>query len=107
MTASVAEISGWYDRGVKEGAAYMIVWCDTYDWEDYPAYFTDRHDAQEALNKPASMQRAMECYDLRGDREEQLTPGTYTWALRAGRDYIDGEVIEDPPALTERDKEEE
>lgn len=78
------QIAAWYDEGVKDGKAYMVVWCDTYDWSDYPACFDNREETQRAINSPSSMQKVMEVYDLNGDREAQL--GMYRcWALRPER----------------------
>ncbi len=79
-----AEIGGWFDKGVADGAAYMVVWCDTYDWSDYPVYYEDERAAQESLDRPASMQKAMECYDLRGSKLVQLSQQR-AWALRPKR----------------------
>lgn len=83
MATTVDEIREWFARGVAEGAEYMIVWCDTFDYEDYPDYYPDRAATQEALNEGhlRNMQKAMEVYDLRADREEQLGMSR-CWALR-------------------------
>lgn len=85
MGTTQAVIGGWFDRGVADGKAYMVVWCDTYDWSDYPAYYGTKEDAQEALDKDGqNMQKAMECYDLRKSRLAQLTQAR-AWALRPKR----------------------
>lgn len=84
--ATVHTISTWFDYGVADKAQYMIVWCDDFDYSDYPAYYPDEQSAQTALNHPSSTQRAMECYDLRTDKQEQLNLRR-AWALRAKRSY--------------------
>ena len=84
--ATVSTISTWFDYGVADKAHYMIVWCDDFDYSDYPSYYPDEQSAQTALNHPSSMQRAMECYDLQADKQEQLNLRR-AWALRAKRSY--------------------
>lgn len=60
---SVSTIRGWF-QSAKEEDQYMIVWCDSYDYSDYPAYYDSRERAQYALNNPSSMQRAMDDFAL-------------------------------------------
>lgn len=66
------EISGWFDRGVAEGKTHMVVVCDTFDWDDYPVYANDEQSARFIFSNPGSMQKAMEVYNLKGDKTEQL-----------------------------------
>jgi CO dehydrogenase nickel-insertion accessory protein CooC1 len=61
----------WFDRGVEEGADYMIVVCDTFDYEDYPVYATAA-EFKEKYESHNGMQRIMEVYDLHRDKAEQL-----------------------------------
>jgi hypothetical protein len=75
------EIGKWYDDG--QGMAYMVVWCDTFDYSDYPDYYDTREQAQKAIDSPPSMQRVMEVYDLKSDRTTQLGMSR-CWALRPG-----------------------
>lgn len=82
MAATRAEIAGWFDRGVKEGGAYMIVWCDDYDYTDYPSFYADKDLAQKALDMPSSMQRAMECYELDPAKKAEQLAMHRCWALR-------------------------
>ena len=84
--ATVSTISRWFDDGVLLNRRYMIVWCDDFDYEDYPAYYPDDESAQNALDNPSSMQRAMECYDLMADKQDQLNLRR-AWALRPKRSY--------------------
>lgn len=75
MTASLKDIAGWFQDGLDEGAAYMIVVCDGFDHEDYPAYaateadFWSEYDHYDGKN----MQRIMEVYDLRKPWSQQST----------------------------------
>lgn len=67
-------ISTWFDVGVKEGYSHLIVMTDTFDYEDYPMFAYNEDHCREILEdyKKGSMQRVMEVYDLRQDRDEQL-----------------------------------
>jgi hypothetical protein len=68
-----ANIREWYNRGITNGARFMFVVCDTYDWEDYPSYAYSVDDAREKKIKGfGEMSKIMEIYDLNGDREAQL-----------------------------------
>lgn len=67
------KIEAWFDRGVKENQAYLVVIVDTFDYDDYPAYAADDAACNELLAKNGqNMQRIMEVYDLRKDKESQL-----------------------------------
>lgn len=50
----------------------MVVICDTYDHEDYPAYFDTADAARSKMKYPGDMQRVMECYDLEASKSEQM-----------------------------------
>jgi len=66
-------ISEWYDKGVEDGHIFMFIMCDTYDWEDYPKYASTLEDAYIIYtNFPSNMQKIMEIYDLRKDKQKQL-----------------------------------
>lgn len=76
MAATKAEIRGWFEQGLSQGSAYMIVVCDTFDWQDYPVYLPDVEQATRAklmYEKNGSNQRLMEVYNLRDDMEAQLS----------------------------------
>jgi len=66
MHTTIQLIKEWYDRGVQEGAKWMIVVCDTFDHEDYPVFcktkeeYVVKYDHYNGKN----MQRIMEVYDL-------------------------------------------
>ena len=74
MAASKACVSEWFDRGIGQGATHLLVVCDTFDHEDYPVFAhgdpaaLERYDALDGKN----MQRVMEVYDLRDDKDGQL-----------------------------------
>jgi hypothetical protein len=65
-------IEDWFDRGVEQGAAYMIVKTDTFDWEDYPVYAADGRECLKVVSKPGDMQKVMEVYDLSASKSEQM-----------------------------------
>jgi hypothetical protein len=81
MSTTARELSEWFDEGVKQGAAYMVVICDTFDWDDYPSYFKTRESAQRIVDHPGSMQKVMEVYDLKADKAAQFA-GSRTWAIK-------------------------
>ena len=77
MGTTIDEIREWLKRGHEEGAAYMIVVCDTYDYEDYPVYVmpgTDVKTEYQRYNEPDKMSRVMEVYSYAKDLERQLGP---------------------------------
>jgi len=71
MSATMAEIEAWFQGGVEQGATHMAVFCDTFDWTDYPAFFTaaDPDDARAQIQ--ADEDRLMEVYHLRSDMNTQ------------------------------------
>lgn len=79
--ADINYIRARLKQGKKEGKAYMIMWCDTFDYGNYASYYDNEEQAQFALDNPDSMQRAMECYDLKGDLEKQIAMPR-AWALK-------------------------
>lgn len=79
VAASRQDISTWFDRGVAEGKARMIIWCDTYDWDDYPEYVPDFGDETAEVVREmikikdgSNMQRLMEVYNLQMDKDAQM-----------------------------------
>ena len=73
MAANMDDINRWLENRPKD-AKWMVVICDTFEYDDYPCYFSD---PQACLNKIAAAQRGenmmrlMEVYDLEGDIEAQ------------------------------------
>jgi hypothetical protein len=72
MAASREEIGRWFDEGVTQGKRYLVVMCDTFDWEDYPTYYDTADGAKLAMRAPSQMQKVMECYDLAADKAQQM-----------------------------------
>jgi hypothetical protein len=79
MAVGIQEIRQWFTDGVSIGATHMIVVCDTYDWEDYPVYVHQGEDVRKIEAKHSlragNMQKVMEVYDLRMDKEDQINSG--------------------------------
>ena len=73
MGTTLGAIKRWFDRGAKEGAAYMIVVCDTFDHEDYPVYIMPNQDFWEEYEhyNQINMQRIMEVYNFGLSWEKQ------------------------------------
>lgn len=75
MAATRRDIMEWYLRGVAEGHPRMIVWCDTFDYEDYPEYTDKTGDALRSYvtyHAGKNMKTLMEVYDLTGNFEDQM-----------------------------------
>lgn len=74
MGTTKQEISEWFDSGVAEEATHMIVVCDTFDHEDYPVFVSPEEDVHKRAKEfdGKEMQRIMEVYNLKMDKEEQL-----------------------------------
>lgn len=74
MAATKSEIQSWFMRGKASGGTHLIVVCDTFDHEDYPAFVYPGQDWQKTVDgyNAQSMQRVMEVYDLREPLEPQL-----------------------------------
>jgi len=75
MAATKADILEWLEQGKAQGAAYMLVICDSFDYEDYPVYAATQEEAASKGEhySAAPMQRVMECYDLNMDWYTQLS----------------------------------
>ena len=82
-TTTRDDVREWIARA-PEGTRWMLVICNTYDYSDYPVYFSDaqaclaRVDAAQEgeymwqCMEGKNLQRLMECYDLSQDIEVQL-----------------------------------
>lgn len=74
MAANRDDIQRWIDKGIADGAKWMIVVCDSFDYDDYPVYadsveeFDEKYDHFNGKN----MQRIMEVYDLEMDIPSQM-----------------------------------
>jgi len=74
INTSREDIKRWLETAKKQKAAFMIVACDTYDFDDYPIYCAD---SKECLKKyeehnGKNMQEIMEVYDLSLPIKDQL-----------------------------------
>jgi len=74
MAATRLNIMDWFQDGQSNGATHMIIMCDTYDHDDYPAYVMPGESAKDKADTLAkgSMQRVMEVYNLNKDMVMQL-----------------------------------
>lgn len=69
---SIKMLREWFIRGMKEKAAYMLVVCDTFDYEDYPVYVAKGKDPHVAVSEYSKdMQKVMEVYNLSKSWGEQ------------------------------------
>lgn len=76
MAASYEDISNWFDEGMGiVGATHMIVMCDTFDYSDYPMFVMNgtKESVWKKIDSQGSMGRVMEVYDLRMDKEAQMS----------------------------------
>lgn len=75
MAASKDDISRWFDEAKLDGAVYLIVATDTFDWDDYPVHVKNAEDfwvVYHLHNKETNMQRVMEVYDMSLPKDEQM-----------------------------------
>lgn len=72
MAATRDDLSRWFDRGVSNKKTYMVIVCDTFDWEDYPVYYDTKEEAESRVKNPGEMQKVMEIYDLTHDKDTQM-----------------------------------
>ena len=71
-TTTRVTIKNWFKRGILDNKKYMIVWCDMFDYEDYPEYYNTRKGAIAARDNPEEMQKYMESYNLSEDVDVQI-----------------------------------
>lgn len=74
MATTRTMIENWLRRGQQQGAIYMLVICDTYDWDDYPVFVSNEEDLNQTAQRynGANMQKVMECYKITDDWQSQL-----------------------------------
>ncbi len=74
MAATKEEIRNWLEKAKLNKYKYLLVVCDTYDYDDYPIYCEDAQKCRDSYEEHdgKNMQRVMEVYDLSLDFEEQL-----------------------------------
>ena len=76
MAATQNDLIMWFRLGVAQGKARMIVWCDTYDYEDYAVYSDLTGNDLKVwtrMEDGKNMKRLMEVYDLTGDMDAQMS----------------------------------
>ncbi len=66
MAATRDEIMSWLSCARKKNKGFLIVVCDTFEYDDYPVYCIDEKECLEKYNEynGKDMQRIMEVYDL-------------------------------------------
>jgi len=70
--ASKQQIRQWFKEGKNAGYDFMIVCCDTFDWEDFPVYTKRGIEGFKTEYKRVMSNRIMEVYDLNMDLEMQM-----------------------------------
>ena len=68
------DLRAWFEQGKRDGADYMIMVCDQYDWSDYPVFVESDENIHDRISyfRHSPMQQVMEVYDLKQDRDAQL-----------------------------------
>ena len=74
MAATRQDIDGWFERGKADKQQFLIIACDTYDWDDYPIFCSNAKEFAEkyASHNEVNMQTIMEVYDLTKDKVFQM-----------------------------------
>ncbi len=74
MAATKDDITRWFNEGVRKNHTHLIVICDTYDYDDFPAYVSEGQDVREICMKRngVNMERVMEVYNLKKPLLEQI-----------------------------------
>lgn len=70
--ATKEDLRRWFEEGVRDGGEFMIVFCDTYEWKDYPVYTKGGLEGFKKEYKRVMCSRIMEVYDLNIDIETQM-----------------------------------
>lgn len=73
MSTTKEMIQSWFETGMHDGRDLMFVVCDTWDWEDYPAYCSYEEYEETHKRFSENMQKVMEVYDLRADMNSQIS----------------------------------
>lgn len=75
MAADKSLIRTWLYEAKERGTRYLIVVCDTFDYEDYPVHIGPDEDfwIRYTEYNGTNMQRIMEVYDMKVDIEQQLS----------------------------------
>lgn len=70
--ANVSDIKRWLVEAQRQQCAYLVVMCDTFDYDYYPE-FTDAAGVKAKLQAPGNMQRVIEIYDMSISIDVQLS----------------------------------
>jgi hypothetical protein len=65
------ELSQYVEIWKESNRRFMIIVCDTFDYEDYPV-FCDEEKCLEKVENPGEMQKIMEVYDNQLDIDSQI-----------------------------------
>lgn len=87
------EMRGWLEDAKRRGAKYVIIACDTFDYEDYPVEVHDASAVRSEIDRldGRNMQRVMEVYDLALPFPDQLAEAR-AWHLPAGMNGMSTDV---------------
>ena len=66
------EIKEMYLRGVEHNKKFMVIWCDTFNYEYYPSYYDTFAEMDKDMNTKKEMRIYMESYDLTRMMDYQL-----------------------------------
>lgn len=77
MGTTREDIRAWLESGKEQGALFMIVATDTFDYEDYPVYVLKGADVKKEVERLRAepMTKVMEVYSYGRDLDEQLAQG--------------------------------
>lgn len=77
MAATHNDIRRWIAEAQEQGARYLIVAVDMWDYENYPIFCEDEVECwkQYESHNGKNMQRVDEVYDLNRNIEDQLCSG--------------------------------
>lgn len=66
MGTTREEVDQWIEAGIEAGATHLIVFCDSFSYEDYPVYVKPGQTVDEVKREvlKTQMQRVMEVVDL-------------------------------------------
>ena len=63
--ANRAQITKWFEQAKQAKAEFLIIVCDTFDYEDYPIFTnTGNFDENFERHNGKNMQKIMEIYNL-------------------------------------------
>lgn len=64
MATTAEDIKRWWKSAKKAKAKYMVVVCDSFDYEDYHVECMTAEEARRVVAHPGEMQHVMEVYDM-------------------------------------------